>query len=111
MTRNANLILDKTAQPANGVQYANVTLWYGGAFEAILTGVFGGATVEVVVCPTIPNKTDVQSYGDVMTNDDWVTLAALTAPGRVTEETLNPCLVTTKVTASGATTRVKGIIS
>ena len=113
-TRNANLVIDPSAKPANGIQYGNVIQWYGGPIEVELGGVFDSSSIDLVMCAKLPTNGKLYAADNVtlqVADTDWIALQTFTAAGRFHADNLNPCLLTTKVSSSGNATRVRGVVS
>jgi hypothetical protein len=108
--RNVNLLLADGAQPTNGIATDNVHQWYGGAIKLVATGVFDGATAEVMFCTKFPPGGDRADYAANPGNYVWVSLHEFTEAGEYVLENLNPCVLAINVTNSGANTRAKVII-
>jgi hypothetical protein len=113
MTINSNLLLSNAAEPTAGINYAEAKMWFGGPCAVTLTGVFDGATVEVIATTRLLTAAELDAgppYDSVLADSEWVSLESLTAPG-VYQSTLNPCLLAVRITSPGASTRVKALIS
>lgn len=108
VTRNSNLLLSNAAAPANGVNYGSLVQWFGGDLNVSVTGVFDGATVDLVFCTRLPKLASNQTYADVLTDADWISLSAFTASGKYSGP-LNPCLLGVKISSTGTNTRVRAV--
>jgi hypothetical protein len=108
-TRSPNLLLDNGAQPAAGVQYANVINWYGGQLSLAAEGVFGTATFQVLITTEYPVGGVVPNPPSLWIADAaWVPLGAVfSAPGRQNLGYINPCLLCINVLTPGSNTRAK----
>jgi hypothetical protein len=113
MVGNPNLLLDDAAEPvldANGIYVPGICMWFGGKLDIAISGVFGGATVDIYACTRLPALgavTDGAGNSNIPIAD-WVPIAkAIAAPELLQFEHLNPCLLCAHVNAVAGTTRVR----
>ena len=79
----------------------NIVSWYGGYVSIEVTGVFGGASVQLQACSKAPANLAT------LAATDWLNLgAALTANG-VYQGYLNPCLLSATLSSVSGTTALR----
>lgn len=107
--RNSGLLLANTAQPAAGINKANVIQWYGGQLTISATGEFGGATVDIMACTRFPTSGDKADFSDAskFTDADFSVIATTSAAGMVNLGNVNPCALAVRITNPSGTTRIK----
>jgi hypothetical protein len=86
---------------ADGLQ--NIISWYGGYCDVNISGVWGGASVDIVCCNKIPASGDLSEIADT----DWVALAPNVTSNSHYSSYLNPCLLSAKVSGSSGTTALR----
>lgn len=102
-TANTNLILDPSIAGSTPNGQGNIVTWYGGRPNIDVLGIFGGASVDILVCTKAP--ADLSTLLDT----DWITLETFTQAGFYNEY-LNPCLLSARVSGATGTTELKVIV-
>lgn len=113
VTRNVGLLLDNASAPAAGIDKSVVVQWYGGNLSLVTSGVFDGATVELMACTRLPHSGDRLEYLDPtkFSDADFTPLASVTEPGTQEMGNINPCALAVRITNPGGNTRIKARVA
>lgn len=108
-----SLLLSPDTQPANGTNTGKAIAWYGGDLSVIFSGVFSGATFQLLMTPVMPPNGKIPAVPtDWIADADWIALGApVAAASHVDYGHINPCMLAIKTASTASGTRVRALLA